>query len=148
MRYRDRNVIRETSALPHAPARLVSVVIPTKNAAGHIARTLAAVFDQAPAAGVKLEVVVADDGSTDDTAVIACGAGARVILLSGPGTQALGGSPAAARSRGAAAALGDPVVFLDSDHTPAPGWLQAVLADYEAAHDAGAAGSPPGPRAP
>jgi glycosyltransferase involved in cell wall biosynthesis len=116
-----------SAPVPSRGDRLVSVVIPTKNAADHIARTLAAVFDQGPAAGVKLEVVVADDGSTDDTAAIACGAGARVILLGGPRSQGLGGSPEAARRRGAAAALGDPILFLDADCTPGPGWLQAIL---------------------
>jgi glycosyltransferase involved in cell wall biosynthesis len=47
----------------------------------------------------------------------------------GPGR----GNPAAARNRGAAASTGDPIVFLDADCTPAPGWLAAILA----AHDAG-----------
>lgn len=43
------------------------------------------------------------------------------------------GNPAASRNRGAAGALGDPIVFLDADCVPAPGWLAALLA----AHDRG-----------
>lgn len=106
----------------------VSVVIPARDEAAAIGRTLAALFDQAPP-GVELEVLVVDDGSLDDTAAIAGGSGARVLRL---GPQE-GGSPGAARNRGAAAATGDPIVFLDADCAPVAGWLDALLA----AHDAG-----------
>jgi GT2 family glycosyltransferase len=56
-------------------------------------------------------------------------AGASVLELAGAG-----GNPAAARNRGAAAATGDPLVFLDADCIPGDGWLAAILA----AHDRGA----------
>jgi glycosyltransferase involved in cell wall biosynthesis len=115
---------------PHSIARRrVSVVIPARNEARSIARTVAIVLDQAPR-GVELEVLVVDDGSRDETAARARAAGARVLLL---GPHGLGGSPGAARNRGFAVATGDPVVFLDADCLPTPGWLQALLA----AHDAG-----------
>jgi glycosyltransferase involved in cell wall biosynthesis len=104
------------------PGRRVSVVIPARNEAHNLGRTLAAVFGQVPP-GVELEVIVADDGSTDDTAAVACGAGARVI----PGPPGAGGSPGAARNRGAAVSTGDPIVFLDADCEPAPGWLDTLL---------------------
>ena len=48
---------------------------------------------------------------------------------------AQGGNPAAARNRGAMAAQGDPLVFLDADCIPADDWLARLLAG----HDAGAA---------
>jgi glycosyltransferase involved in cell wall biosynthesis len=73
-------------------------------------------------------VVVVDDGSTDDTAEVAEAAGARVVELDG------GGNPAIGRNRGALVAAGDPLVFLDADCRPAPGWLARLLAG----HDAGA----------
>jgi glycosyltransferase involved in cell wall biosynthesis len=104
------------------PARRVSVVIPARNEAHNLRRTLAALFGQAPP-GVELEVIVVDDGSTDGTAAVARGAGARVI----PGLPGAGGSPGAARNRGAAATTGDPIVFLDADCEPTPGWLEALL---------------------
>ena len=109
-----------------AAERRVSIVIPARNEEANLGRTLSALFDQAPP-GVELEVLVVDDGSTDETVAIACGAGARVILL---GPRSLGGSPGAARNRGARASTGDPIIFLDADCEPAPGWLDALLAAH------------------
>jgi glycosyltransferase involved in cell wall biosynthesis len=114
-----------------AALRLVSVVIPARNEARGISPLIGAVRAQQPR-GTALEVVVVDDGSTDDTAVRARAAGARVLEIGATGD---GGNPAIARNRGARAAHGDPIVFLDADCTPAPGWLDRLLA----AHQAGAA---------
>jgi GT2 family glycosyltransferase len=57
-----------------------------------------------------------------------------------------GGNPAVARNRGALAALGDPIVFLDADCTPAPGWLERLLTVHHtgAAVVGGALDLPPG----
>lgn len=111
-----------------APRR-VSVIIPARDEAENLRRTLPALLAQA-GPGVELEVLVVDDGSRDDTAEVARSAGARVLPVEPAGV----GNPAAARNRGAAAATGDPLVFLDADCVPAPGWLAALLA----AHDRGA----------
>jgi glycosyltransferase involved in cell wall biosynthesis len=111
--------------------RQVSVVIPARNEAGSITEVIRAVQAQA-GSDFTLDVVVVDDGSQDDTAQVARGAGARVLEL---GSSSEGGNPARARNRGAAVALGDPIVFLDADCTPASNWLARLLA----AHDAGAA---------
>jgi glycosyltransferase involved in cell wall biosynthesis len=73
--------------------------------------------------------VLVDDGSTDDTVVMARGAGARVLEL---GQRPSGGNPAVARNRGALAATGDPLVFLDADCLPAKDWLRHLLAGHEA----------------
>ncbi|HJR64555.1 MAG TPA: glycosyltransferase [Gemmatimonadaceae bacterium] len=104
-------------------------MIPARNEGNGIASAVRAVLDQRDH-DAGLEVIVVDDGSTDDTPSIAKGAGARVIEL--PHRQR--GNPAAARNRGAKESSGDPIVFLDADCTPAPGWLRAILQ----AHDAGA----------
>jgi glycosyltransferase involved in cell wall biosynthesis len=124
------------------PELRVSVVIPARDEERTIGRTLAAVFAQEAPQGFEIEVIVVDDGSTDATVAAASGAGARVIRL-GPGE---GGSPGAARNRGAAAATGDPIVFLDADCAPAPGWLGALLAAHEAGESVvgGALQVPPG----
>lgn len=107
---------------------LVSVVIPARNEAASIGGTIRRILAQG---GDRVEVIVVDDGSTDDTVKVAEAAGARVLSLG----EGEGGNPAAARNRGAAASQGDPIVFLDADCTPDDGWLAAILA----AHDNGAA---------
>ncbi len=99
----------------------VSVVIPARNEAACIARTVRAVLEQA-SENCAVEVIVVDDGSTDDTPRIAREAGARVLDMGGRG-----GNPAAARNRGAAAAAGDPIIFLDADCQVAEGWLEGFL---------------------
>jgi len=106
----------------------ISVIIPARNEASFIPRVIHAVLAQRPP-DCELEVIVVDDGSTDGTAAAARSAGALVLEAAGGG-----GNPAAARNLGAAAARGDPLIFLDADCIPGEGWLQAILE----AHDAGA----------
>jgi mycofactocin glycosyltransferase len=108
--------------------RTVSVIIPARNEGRSITRLIQSVQQQAPA-GWGVEVVLVDDGSTDDTADRARAAGARVLEL---GRRPGGGNPAVARNRGALFASGDTLVFLDADCAPAPGWLPSLLAGYDA----------------
>ncbi|HEX5387016.1 MAG TPA: glycosyltransferase [Gemmatimonadales bacterium] len=103
------------------PIRRISVIIPARNEAALIGRVVAAVLAHEPP-NAELEVLVVDDGSSDDTCALARAAGARVIELRGTG-----GNPAAARNRGAAASSGDPIIFLDADCVPAHTWLAALL---------------------
>ena len=123
-----------------AALMIVSVIIPARNEATHIAQTVRAVIEQAPTrCGV--EVIVVDDASVDATPHIARAAGARVISAGGSG-----GNPAAARNRGAATAKGDPLIFLDADCLVSEGWLDAFL-DAHGAGETIVAGSldlPPG----
>ena len=123
-------------------ARVVSVVIPTRNEAVGIAATVRAVREQT-VPGWKVEVVVVDDGSTDATAENARSAGARVLCMP---HRAEGGNPAAARNRGARESTGDPIVFLDSDCTPREGWLRAIIEAHERGETivGGALDLPPG----
>jgi glycosyltransferase involved in cell wall biosynthesis len=90
-----------------------SVVIPARDAARTLARVLASLAAQEPA---PLEVIVADDGSTDTTAGVAREHDARVVDTGG--RRFAGG----ARNEGWEAASGELVVFLDADAVPAPGW--------------------------
>jgi glycosyltransferase involved in cell wall biosynthesis len=108
----------------------VSIIIPARNEARSIGEVIATIRSQQPA-GINLDIVLVDDGSTDETVSVARGAGARVVELGASG----GGNPAVARNRGASSAFGDPIVFLDADCSPAPGWLDRLLA----AHQSGAA---------
>ena len=106
-----------------SPFSLVSVVIPAHNTELNIGDLVRSVTFQC-AEGTELEVIVVNDGSTDRTAMNAEEAGATVLNLP---TRALGGNPAMARNRGAAASRGDPIIFLDSDCIPRDGWLEALL---------------------
>jgi glycosyltransferase involved in cell wall biosynthesis len=92
---------------------LVSVVIPTLNAAATVARALASVAAQTYPA---VETLVVDDGSDDETRALVAGRADRGVRLIGAGTGSRGaGGPAAARNRGIAAAAGRYVAFLDAD---------------------------------
>ncbi len=110
--------------------RLVSVIIPARNEAAAIANLVPAVLAQQQD-NLDVEVIVVDDGSEDETGMAARRAGARVVSIE----DNRGGNPAAARNVGAAAATGDPIVFMDADCTPRAGWLEMLLA----AHATGAA---------
>jgi len=97
---------------------LLSVVVPTLNAAAGLARTLAALT-------AADEVVVADGGSADGTAVLARALGARVVAAPrGRGVQL---------AAGVAAAAGDWLLLLHADTVLAPGWAaaaRAAMADF------------------
>jgi glycosyltransferase involved in cell wall biosynthesis len=86
---------------------LVSVVVPTYNSAAYIGECLDSVFRQS--GPFALDVIVVDDGSTDDTvAQVRNGYPARCIEQANRG-------PAAARNVALGLARGDYVAFLDSD---------------------------------
>lgn len=99
---------------------LCSVVIPLYNKGPYIEAALASVLAQTHA---EWEVIVVDDGSTDDGAqhVRACH-DARVRLVS----QANGGV-SRARNCGIAEARGELVCFLDADDWYAPAYLQTQV---------------------
>lgn len=103
----------------------VSVVIPARDAAATIGRTLEAVLRQRIEGG--LEVIVVDDGSSDDTAAVARSVSGAVRVVS----QRPASGPAQARNRGAAMATAPVLAFTDADCFPAPGWLEAGLAAIE-----------------
>ncbi len=85
----------------------LTIVIPAYQSAEHLPRCLAALMASTRAPE---EILLVDDGSTDGGADVARAAGIRVIAVpDGPR------GPAAARNRGAAAATGDILVFLDAD---------------------------------
>jgi len=101
----------------------ISVIIPARNEAANIANVIKAVLRQTPE-GNELEIILVDDGSTDNTVAVAHEASALVIEGGLPESE---GNPAAARNRGAAIARGDPLIFLDADCVVGDGWLQAIL---------------------
>jgi glycosyltransferase involved in cell wall biosynthesis len=106
----------------------LSIVIPVRNRPGGIRRTLHALMRQQPPSDV--EVIVADDGSSDDTpAVVAQFAGRLDVRLL---RDEVNRGRCAARNRGAAAASGERLLFLDADSYAAPD----LLARYRERHRA------------
>jgi cellulose synthase/poly-beta-1,6-N-acetylglucosamine synthase-like glycosyltransferase len=100
----------------------ISVVIPAYNAAATLPECMAA-FDNQTVARSSYEVILVDDGSTDETAQIAAGHGARVLVQPNSG-------PAVARNQGIAAAQGAIVLFTDADCAPAPDWIEQMIAPF------------------
>ena len=88
----------------------VSVIIPARNAARTLPSCLRALAGQTLAQG-RFEVIVVDDGSTDETAAVAAEHGARVVQIANVG-------PASARNQGVEAAEGSILVFTDADCAP------------------------------
>lgn len=95
---------------------LVSVIIPAYNRVGTIARSIDSVLVQTYR---PMEVIVVDDGSTDQTAEVIRAYGDEVTLI----CQANGG-PSSARNTGAAHAKGEIISFLDSDDAWKPEKLE------------------------
>ena len=113
---------------PRSP--LVSVIVPTYNYGRYIAEALASILTQTVR---DLEVVVVDDGSTDDTPeVLRRFTDPRVRVL----RQENGGA-ASARNRGRAETRGDYIAWLDADDLWRPTFLERMLAVLEAEPEVG-----------
>ena len=101
----------------------VSIIIPTFNGDSRIGNCLDALLKQVP--GRNVEILVINDGSTDDTAhVVKRYSGVRLITQGNAG-------PAAARNRGALEARGTIIIFTDDDCVPMLDWLSAMLEPFK-----------------
>src|SRR5579859_4551327 len=98
--------------LPHS-AKMISVIIPTWNAARDLPRCFDSLISGV-VSGVVREVIVADMGSSDATLAIADAAGAHVVKSER--------SRGAAMAAGAAASRGDWLLFLDPETALEAGW--------------------------
>jgi glycosyltransferase involved in cell wall biosynthesis len=98
---------------------LVSVIVPTYNCADFVATAVQSVLNQTER---DFEVIVVDDGSTDDTdtALARFGDAIRVVRRANTGV-------AAARNAGLALARGDWIAFLDADDYWVPTRLSTQL---------------------
>jgi hypothetical protein len=99
---------------------LVSVVMPTHNRAAMLPRSIGSLLEQRYG---RWELLVVDDGSTDDTATVLDGFDDRRIRRLRADHVGCSG----ARNVALAAATGDVVVYLDDDNIMHPNWLKAVV---------------------
>jgi mycofactocin system glycosyltransferase len=103
----------------------VTVIVPVKDRAEELRRCLESLA-RLRYPRERVDVVVVDDGSADESAAVARELGARVVPSGGQGT-----GPAAARNRGAREAQGELLAFLDSDCTASPGWLAELVGRFD-----------------
>lgn len=95
---------------------MISVIIPTHNRAGFVREAVESVLAQSHPPG---EVIVVDDGSTDDTGAALASFSERIVRV----RQEHAGV-SAARNRGIGCARGEWLAFLDSDDLWLPGKLE------------------------
>ncbi|MDX1623895.1 MAG: glycosyltransferase [Gemmatimonadota bacterium] len=108
---------------------LVSVIIPTYNCARFLPDAIESVLAQRYP---RVEIIVVDDGSTDDTSEVLERYAHRIVALEGDN-----GGVARARNRGIAAASGELIAFLDADDVMLPGKLEAQSRVFDRREDRG-----------
>ena len=123
----------ERIAFPAALAPAVSVVVVLWNAAELTLRCLLALRDHAGAAA---EVVLVDNGSTDDTGALLAQVDGAVVLRHPDNAGFMAGC-----NRGVAASRGPAVLLLNSDAVLRPGTLPAALETLLSSETVGAVGA-------
>ena len=106
----------------------ISVIIPTYNRSHCIAEAIDSVAGQSYK---NHEIIVVDDGSTDDTARLLAGYDGRLTAL-----RMQHAGPSAARNAGIRAARGDYIAFLDSDDLWTPRKLEQQIGFFAKTPDA------------
>jgi glycosyltransferase involved in cell wall biosynthesis len=106
---------------------LISCIVPVFNGERFVREALESIRAQTYR---PLEIIVADDGSTDGTQALVASFGEQVCYLSQPNA-----GPAAARNLGLGAAQGEFVAFLDADDLWHPEKLARQMARFEARPD-------------
>jgi glycosyltransferase involved in cell wall biosynthesis len=105
-------------------APLISCIVPVFNGERYLREALYSILAQTYR---PLEVLVADDGSTDGTAAVVASYGAQIRYVSQPNA-----GPAAARNLGLRGARGEFVAFLDADDLWYPEKLTRQMARFAA----------------
>jgi glycosyltransferase involved in cell wall biosynthesis len=117
----------------------VSIIIPVRNDERRLANCLAS-LRACDYPREQVEIIVADNGSTDGSAQVARDAGATVLSL--PGLAV-----AQVRNRAAQSASRELLAFVDADHEVSPEWLRSAaetLSDSRVAAAGNAYLTPPG----
>ena len=119
----SKGFMERLQSTPLQPVELpdISIVIPVKDRADELRRCLASLAClNYPRE--KLQVIVVDDGSSDDSPLVAHQFGALLVPSGGSGR-----GPAAARNVGAALAGGEILAFIDSDCSASKEWLMQLI---------------------
>lgn len=108
--------------------QFVSFVIPAYNSERTIEKCIKSILSQ-KSEGVEIEVIVVDDGSTDKTAAVAQGLGAKVIRKPHSGVPE-------SINVGIGSSKGDLVALVDSDIYICEDWLKKALNEMAKGYDA------------
>ena len=112
------------------PIRMVSVVIPVKNNPAGLRRVLETVRVAERYSPVPVEVIVVDDGSTDETGTVAEALGATVVREPGNGRYVGPGlllGVGKTRNAGIRVAQGDVIASLDADCRVEPHYFARIV---------------------
>src|SRR3972149_10647300 len=101
----------------------ISVIVPAYNAGKTIGQALSAITNQSYPAEL-YEIIVVDDGSTDDTVEEIKKFPVKYIWQKNSG-------PATARNRGVTYANGDTILFTDSDCMPDVNWISEMVKPFK-----------------
>lgn len=110
-----------------------SVVVPVRNGEKVLPRCLKALADQSLSRD-RYEILVVDDGSTDQTGQVVRDFGVRLISQPPRG-------PSVARNRGVEEAQAPLVLFTDADCAPARDWIERMLDPFQDPAVAGVKGT-------
>jgi GT2 family glycosyltransferase len=110
----------------------ISFIVPVRNDADRLRNCLASIWNTGYHRD-RIELIVVNNGSTDDSADVARLAGARLLTAPGKRVSEL-------RNLGSAAAHGRVLAFVDADHLIGPGWIAAALDNIDGYRNVGGAG--------
>ena len=108
----------------------LSIIVPARNEEHNLPRLLASI---SRSAFLPAEILVVDDGSTDDSAAVAAGFGARVLTSAEKPDEWTGKSWAC--YQGAQSATGELLLFLDADTYFLPGGLDRLISCWSRERD-------------
>lgn len=120
------STVQGLSACREVP--FVSVIVPTWNRAAFLQQLLNALSFQIYPSD-RLEVLVVDNSSTDNTEQVVADAAARFSFPVRYHRKVNDG-PAASRNRGAELSIGEVLAFTDSDCLPVPGWIASAMSHF------------------